>query len=387
VLFRTLVAGIPGKENRLEASPAAVPAQPFLDRLLPLGHWLGAESSQGIERGQAKTRLMCTLLGLGGFAAMGSLSSLPDGIVATAIVFSLYSAAYVALAYLRPTPTHARRGFAILMDNLAIPYIAYFGGGFAAYAGFLFLTTVGWGLRFGRHYLFLATAIAILGMVCNLALSPYWREHALFGGTIIFGLAANSINASILLGKIAQGNRDLAAKVEEIAQVAWQDQLTRLPNRLYFQERLSQVLAAAERSGRTVAVLLFDIDGFKAVNDTLGHEAGDRALQDIAQRVGRRMRQADTFARLGGDEFVVLMEITRDRSDAVPVAEAIIGAVAEIETYAQSGLRLGASVGIACSDLIPARERMADELLLQADRAMYEAKRAGKGCYRFADAG
>jgi diguanylate cyclase (GGDEF)-like protein len=371
----------------MDAGSTAIPARRFLDRLLPLRHWLGAESAQGIEQGQAKTRLICTFIGLGGFAAMGSFTSLPDGIVATAIVFPLYAVAYTALAYLRPAPTHARRGFAILMDNLAVAYIAYFGSGFAAYAGFLFLTTVGWGLRFGRHYLFLATAVAILGMVCNLASSPYWQEHALFGATIIFGLAANSVNASILLGKIAQGNRELAAKVEEIAQIAWQDQLTKLPNRLYFHDRLSQVLAAAERSGRTVALLLFDIDGFKAVNDTLGHEAGDRALQDIAQRVGRRMRQADTFARLGGDEFVVLMEITRDRSDAVPVAEAIMGAVAEIDTYAQRGLRLGASVGIACSDLISARERMADELLLQADRAMYEAKRAGKGCYRFADVG
>ena len=371
----------------MDAGSTAIPAQRFLDRLLPLGHWLGAESAQGIEQGQAKTRLICTFIGLGGFAAIGSFTGLPDGIVATAIVFPLYAAAYAALAYLRPAPTHARRGFAILMDNLAVAYIAYFGGGFAAYAGFLFLTTVGWGLRFGGRYLVLATVVAMLGMVCNLVLSPYWQEHALFGATIIFGLAANSVNASILLGKIAQGNRELAAKIEEIAQIAGQDQLTKLPNRLYFHERLSQVLAAAERSGRTVALLLFDIDGFKAVNDTLGHEAGDRALQDIAQRVGRRMRQADTFARLGGDEFVVLMEINRDRSDAVPVAEAIMNAVAEIDTYAQRGLRLGASVGIACSDLISARERIADELLLQADQAMYEAKRAGKGCYRFADAG
>jgi len=368
----------------MHAGSTAIPARRFLDRLLPLKHWLGAESAHGIERAQAKTRLICTLIGLGGFAAIGSFSGLPHGIVATAIVFSLYAAAYAALAYLRPAPTHTGRGFAILMDNLAVAYIAYFGGGFAAYSGFLFLTTVGWGLRFGRHYLFLATVVAILGMVCNLTLSPYWQEHALFGATIIFGLAANSVNASILLGRIARGNDELAAKIEEIAEIAWQDQLTKLPNRLYFHERLSQVLAAAERSGRTVALLLFDIDGFKAVNDTLGHEAGDRALQDIAQRVGRRMRQADTFARLGGDEFVVLMEITRDRSDAVPVAEAIVSAVAEIDNYAERGLRLGASVGIACNDLISARERMADELLLQADRAMYEAKRAGKGCYRFA---
>ena len=144
------------------------------------------------------------------------------------------------------------------------------------------------------------------------------------------------------------------------------------------------MLAAAARNGRQVALLLFDIDGFKAVNDTLGHEAGDRLLQEIAERVGRRVRQADTFARVGGDEFVILMEIAHDRSHAVPVAETVVATVGEIDMFAEHGLRVGASVGIACSGADPARERIANELLIQADRAMYDAKRAGKGCYRFA---
>jgi len=88
----------------MNAASTAVPARRFLDRVLPLSHWLGTEAAQGIERGQAKTRLICTLIGLGGFAAMGSFTSLPDGIVATAIVFPLYAAALAALAYLRPAP-------------------------------------------------------------------------------------------------------------------------------------------------------------------------------------------------------------------------------------------------------------------------------------------
>ena len=315
---------------------------------------------------------------------MSPFATLPNGILATAIVFPLYALAYLILVYKRPAPTHTRRGFAILMDNLVGSYIAYFGGGFAVYVGFLFLTTVGWGLRFGRPYLFLATAIAILGMTWNLVASPYWQENSLFGATIIFGLIANTVNASILLGRIAGGNRLLAEKIEEVLRLAWQDQLTKLPNRPYFRERLAQMLAAAARNGRQVALLLFDIDGFKAVNDTLGHEAGDRLLQEIAERVGRRVRQADTFARVGGDEFVILMEITHDRSDAVPVAETVVATIGEIDMFAGHGLHVGASVGIACSGTNPASERIADELLIQADRAMYDAKHAGKGCYRFA---
>src|SRR5882672_6512564 len=361
--------------------------QGFLERLLPLRHWLGADAAGGIELGQAKTRLMCTFVGLCGFGVIGYFTSLPSGIIGTGIVFPLYAAVYLILLHRHPVPTHGRRGFAVVMDNLALIYIAYFGGAFAAYVGFLFLVTIGWGLRFGRHYLVLVTAIAILGMLCNLVLSPYWQENLLFGATIIFGLLANTVNAAILLGRISGGNRQLAEKIEEISRLAWQDQLTKLPNRPYFRDRLGQMLATAARSGRQVALLLFDIDGFKAVNDTLGHEAGDRLLREIAELVGRRVRQADTFARVGGDEFVILMDIAHDKSDAIPVAETVVVTIAEIALFAEQGLRVGASVGIACSGGVANRERVADELLIQADRAMYEAKRAGKGRYKFADEG
>ena len=107
-------------------------------------------------------------------------------------------------------------------------------------------------------------------------------------------------------------------------------------------------------------------------------------LQEIAERVGRRVRQADTFARVGGDEFVILMDIAHDKSDAIPVAETVVSAISEIDMFAEQRLRVSASVGIACSGPNAAGERIADELLIQADRAMYEAKRAGKDCYRFA---
>ncbi len=352
--------------------------------MLPLRHWLGAEAAGSAERGQARTRLICTLAGLAGFGAIGLFADLPAGIVATAIAFPLYAIAYALEVRRRPVPTRARRAIALLADNLTASYIASFGGGFAAYVGFNFLTSFGWGLRFGRHYLFVATGIAIGGMAWNLAASPYWQQNLLFGGSIIFGLVAGAINAAILLERIALGNRRLGEKMEEIARLAWRDQLTKLPNRLHFQERLSQALAAAARKHREVALLLFDVDGFKAVNDSLGHEAGDRLLQEIARRVGRRVRQADTFARFGGDEFVVLMELNRGTADAVRVAESVIRVIGDIDLFAESGIRVGASVGIACWMPLPGERPNADELLKQADRAMYEAKRAGKGCYRFA---
>src|SRR5881396_957029 len=94
-----------------------------LDRFLPLRHWLGAEASGGIEMGQAKTRLICTVVGVGGFVVMGRFVSLPDGIVATGIVFPLYAVAYLILVYKRPAPTRERRGVATLRHDLARSYL------------------------------------------------------------------------------------------------------------------------------------------------------------------------------------------------------------------------------------------------------------------------
>lgn len=357
----------------------------FLGRLLPLEYWLGSDSARSTELGHATARLGWTLIGVLVLLVIQWFASVPAAVVGMVFAYALFGLGYAIRVRMQPAPTYARRGAALLFDNLLVSYVASFGGLLAVFVAFHFWITVGWGMRFGLRYLYLAVGLAILSMGYNVVASLYWHEHVMFAAAIIVALTATTINAAILIKRIAAANRRLAEKVEEVSLLAWQDQLTKLPNRLYFHERLSQMLAAAARNGRQVALLLFDIDGFKAVNDTLGHEAGDRMLQEIAQRVGRRMRQADVFARLGGDEFVVLVEIAHDRSDAGRVAEAVMNAIGEIDIYAERGLRISASIGIALSDSRTPRERIADELLSQADHAMYEAKRAGKGCYRFAE--
>jgi diguanylate cyclase (GGDEF)-like protein len=366
--------------------PASVEenAGSVVERLLPLRHWLGTEAGRNMEQSQARTRLICTLVALSGFVIASLFVDLPELVVAIAALYTLYAIGLAIDIDRRPAPSHWRRGISVVFDNVIGSAIAYSGGGFAAYVGFNFLTTVGWGLRFGRHYLFLATAIAIAAMAYNMVAAPYWQQQLIFGGSIIFGMLATAANCAILLTRIKHGNQRLAEKIDEVAKLAWQDPLTRLPNRLHFHERLAQALAAATRSDRQVALLMFDIDGFKAVNDTLGHEAGDRLLQEIAQRVGRRLRQADTFARFGGDEFVVLMELARDHLDAIFVAENVIKVIDEIDLYRDAGLRIGASCGIACYTPGAAAGMTPSDLVKQADRAMYEAKRAGKGCYRIA---
>ena len=351
------------------------------ERFLPLTHWLGAETGHNLEQGQVRTRLICTLAGLAGFVVASHFAEIPAGIVATSIVFPLYAIGIALHIRWRPAPSRARRGLALLVDNLVNCYIASCGGPFAAYVGLNFLTTIGWGLRFGRHYLCLATATAIGGMLVNLAFSPYWQANLMFGGSVIFGMLATSTNTAMLLRRIAHGNRRLADKIDEIAQLAWRDPLTRLSNRVHFRDRLTQALAAAGRNRTAVALLLFDLDGFKAVNDTFGHEAGDRLLQEIGERIARQVRQADTLARWGGDEFVILMEGVRERADAVRVAEMVLAEVRGTDLFP---LRVGASIGIVCGAPGWEEKRGPDEMLRHCDQAMYEAKRAGKGCYRFA---
>jgi len=369
-----------GMESADSAPAAALGRASLLERLLPLKPWLSAESSIGIEEGQSRTRLVCALIGLAGLATIGQFRPLPDLVLFIAIAYPLFAIAYSSHVRVHPAPTRVRRGSAVVVDNLMLSSVAYFGDAFAAYIAFFFLTTVGWGLRFGRHYLFVTSALQIAGMAYNMAFSEYWRQNQMFGAVIIMAMLANTINVSILLRRIGWGNRRLEEKTEEISRLAWQDQLTKLPNRLYFHERLSQTIASADRTPRRIALILFDIDGFKSVNDSLGHEAGDRLLLEISRRVGSRIRQADTFARLGGDEFVVIMDSLRDDADARLVAETILRAIGEIDLFEAQGLRIGASVGVACGS----GRREIPDLLKQADGAMYEAKRAGKGCYRFA---
>ncbi len=164
------------------------------------------------------------------------------------------------------------------------------------------------------------------------------------------------------------------------------DELTGLVNRRAFRAITTAALAAAGAGYPRIApvLLMFDLDGFKAVNDELGHAAGDELLRAIATRVGDALRQEDTFARLGGDEFAVLASAAA-RNDVERVAAKLRDLVGQPFTVAGSEVEVGASIGIA---LYPADGTHYEALLARADDAMYAAKRAGKSCYVFAgDAG
>jgi diguanylate cyclase (GGDEF)-like protein len=172
-----------------------------------------------------------------------------------------------------------------------------------------------------------------------------------------------------------------ARAVEEAVHEALHDSLTGLPNRELFVDRLRHAVARAERTGTPVAVLFCDLDGFKTVNDSLGHRTGDRLLVSVAKRLAGCLRPADTIARLGGDEFAVLLEELRDPGDAARAAQRLLESLSSSFELREREFFITASIGIA------AGTEEAETLLRDADLAMYRAKSRGKGRYAIFEPG
>ena len=170
---------------------------------------------------------------------------------------------------------------------------------------------------------------------------------------------------------------------ERIYHLVYHDTLTGLPTRKLFMEHLLKALAGARRNTTRAAVLFVDLDGFKKVNDTFGHDAGDLLLKKTAARLCACIRDVDTVARIGGDEFLILLTNLADNDSIAEIAERMIQAVASPYNLDSLEMNITASIGIA---LYPDDAESSQALVKQADLAMYEIKRRGKNNYAFADA-
>ena len=170
----------------------------------------------------------------------------------------------------------------------------------------------------------------------------------------------------------------------ELERIAHFDALTGLPNRSLLADRLHQAIVQSLRRGQRLAVAFLDLDGFKAVNDNHGHEAGDQLLVAVAQRMKLTLREGDTLARIGGDEFVAVLLDLADIDACVPMLKRLLDAAAQPVPFGDVMLQVSASLGVT---FYPQAEDMeADQLLRQADQAMYQAKLAGKNRYHLFDA-
>lgn len=196
----------------------------------------------------------------------------------------------------------------------------------------------------------------------------------------IFEPICNGAGYLDAIAATARNVTERKATEEEAIRNANYDFLTGLPNRSYFLNHLDEDVKRADRSGLSIAVLFIDLDGFKEVNDQHGHDAGDRLLQQVAQRIGRCVRGTDTVARLGGDEFtVILTDVNKGLHVEVLVKE-MLNALAKPFTILGKEIQISASIGIT---LFPQDASAPDALLKNADMAMYAAKNAGKSCFSY----
>lgn len=168
---------------------------------------------------------------------------------------------------------------------------------------------------------------------------------------------------------------------EQFLHLAHHDTLTGLPNRILFYDRLNQAITRARRAKESFAVLFLDLDGFKLINDTFGHDVGDALLREAAKRIVACVRDSDTVARMGGDEFTVVLSNVRTPNSKNRVAKKIVEALARPFVLNGKDCSVSVSIGIA---LYPDNGKTAEQLVKLADAAMYLAKNSGKNCYRFA---
>lgn len=167
---------------------------------------------------------------------------------------------------------------------------------------------------------------------------------------------------------------------EQVTHTAHHDALTGLPNRILFYDRLNQAIVSAKRDKKLVAVLFLDLDGFKNINDTLGHDIGDALLMDVANRIKACVRESDTVARMGGDEFTVILCDVGTENGKDLVAQKILSAITQPFLLNGKSCSVSVSIGIA---VYPKSGESPEELVKVADTAMYLAKDGGKNCYRF----
>lgn len=182
--------------------------------------------------------------------------------------------------------------------------------------------------------------------------------------------------------ELYQSNVELRLSQDRLNYIANHDALTGLPNRILLYERIKQAIEMTKASNQITALLFLDLDGFKQINDTLGHAIGDLLLQAVARRLSGCLRTSDTVARLGGDEFVVLLPAIPDILTVTQIARKILSRLSQAFAISGQTLLVTTSIGIA---IFPEHADDLELLIEKADEAMYHAKRSGKNQFSIAD--
>ena len=278
---------------------------------------------------------------------------------------------------------------------LFIPFVyLHFDGPLYIFPVFIFLLLSLWlSLRVESVYTPLITTLLACAVVVGEAkgLDHFkTQEHVANINAYCFALILSSLIVRILKQRLETEyalRRSVELEVEarrireeKLRHIALHDQLTGLPTRTLCLDHLTKALASAKRKNLKAAVLFIDLDGFKAVNDTRGHQVGDKLLLEVGRRLTEAVRAVDTVSRAGGDEFLIVLTDINDRVDAAFIAEKLVDALGLPFVIDGRPIEIGGSVGIA---LYPDDALDADGLIDHADAAMYGVKKAGKGAFAF----
>ncbi|MFC7298773.1 diguanylate cyclase domain-containing protein [Herminiimonas aquatilis] len=275
-----------------------------------------------------------------------------------------------------------RRTMAAILDQ-ALPALGMYLAGYIAglVAWVPALGSIGSGLRYGTKYTWLSSIVGGPLMATAFYFSSDWSTIPSVAGGIVLVNVLVPLYVVALVQKLEDAKQTFELRAAHFEEATKRDYLTGLLNRAGFADELEQLFGSGAASGEIDAVLLLDLDGFKAINDACGHAGGDAILKEVALSLTHCVRISDKVARLGGDEFGVLLRHIVSEKSAEAVVAKMLKAIAEI-SLARKDLRLGASVGICV--LPHADLRTVEDVLKSADSLMYQAKAAGKNQFRTA---
>ncbi|MDB5762561.1 MAG: hypothetical protein JWQ21_1556 [Herminiimonas sp.] len=348
----------------------------WLTSLLP------RKSTIGTELGQAKVRVMnvspfCLYLIL---AWHFKWQAVPANVAIGASGYIAYALLWVFVVRFSMIDVAPRRTLAAILDQ-ALPALGMYLAGYLSslVAWVPALGSIGSGLRFGTRYTWLSSAVGGPLMAAAFFFSPDWRSSPGIASGIVLANVLVPLYVVVLVKRLEQDKRTFELRAAHFEAATKHDPLTGLLNRTGFADVLEELLVSNTTRQEMSAVLLLDLDGFKAINDTCGHAAGDDILKAVASSLTACLRISDKVARIGGDEFAIALRHIANHDSAERLAEEVLGAITQV-IIPRYDLQLGASIGIC---VLPHPDLDTCEKILEAaDRLMYEAKAAGKNQLR-----
>lgn len=333
------------------------------------------------EKDQGATRLIVVSLMLA-FVSIANIffikfdRLLPADIICQTIfvVSFLFTLGLNLHSYFIPRFAHERVVIGLIHDVAVTTAFLFFSR--EKFASLLFVypwISIGHGFRFGESYLFIASLFTSFGMLMLFKLSPYWSTSVPSG----FDIALIFVLVASYTGYLL---RDLKAVKEVLKMLATRDPLTGLANRRIVEDQLPMMLENNRAANKAMGIVYFDLDGFKPVNDQLGHEVGDLLLKHVAHQLKKISNPEDVVARVGGDEFVVILKKIKDEEELKVRSRNILAAIQSIKQLNGNKIDVSASLGcLYVGTKTPKELQSGQKLIREADRLMYTSKRAGRG--------